>query len=174
MRSTQKTLALWAVLIVAGLVFYQMFQHRRQSTIEDFNYQKFVQALEANKIKSVSFRRESGEITGEVKDEFVGEFKGGRFFSINGNTDNEGFKLVREIGEKNGSHLVPNYESADSNSVQQFLLNYLPLLLIVGMFIFLMRQIQVGGGKAMSFGKSRARPPNKNTIILRAFVLGKL
>ena len=135
MRSTQKTLALWAVLIVAGLVFYQMFQHRRQSTIEDFNYQKFVQALEENKIKNVTFRTDAKEISGEMKDEFVPEFKGSRFFSINGNTDAEGFKLVREIGEKNGSHLVPNYESADSNSIQTFLLNYLPILLIVGMFI---------------------------------------
>jgi cell division protease FtsH len=142
MKSTQKTLALWAVLIVAGLVFYQMFQHRRQSTIEDFNYQKFVEALENKKVKSVTFRTESKEITGEIKDEFVGEFKGGKFFNINGNTDSEGFKLVREIGEKNGTHLLPNYENADTNSVQQFLLNYLPLLLIVGMFIFLMRRAQ--------------------------------
>ncbi len=166
MKSTQKTLALWAVLIVAGLVFYQMFQHRRQSTIEDFNYQKFVQALEENKIKSVTFRTDAKEISGEVKEAFVPEFKGSRFFSINGNTDAEGFKLVREVGEKNGSHMVPNYEGADSNSIQTFLLNYLPILLIVGMFIFLMKQIQAGGGKAMSFGKSRAKllTENKNRM----------
>ncbi len=166
MKSTQKTLALWAVLIVAGLVFYQMFQHRRQSTIEDFNYQKFIEALENKKVKSVTFRTEAKEISGEIKDEFAADYKGSKFFNINGNTDSEGFKLVREIGEKNGTHLLPNYENADSNSVQQFLLNYLPLLLIVGMFIFLMRQIQAGGGKAMSFGKSRAKllTENKNRM----------
>lgn len=166
MRSTQKNLALWAALIVVGIVIYQMFEHRRQTAILDFNYQKFIQALESNKVKSVTFKRESGEIQGEIKDEFVDDFKGGKYFNIPGNVDNEGFKIVREIGEKNGSHIIPNYESGDSGSIQQFLMNYLPLLLIVGMFLFLMRQIQVGGGKAMSFGKSRARllTENKNKV----------
>jgi cell division protease FtsH len=37
------------------------------------------------------------------------------------------------------------------------LISWLPLILIIAMFLFIMRQVQVGGGKAMSFGKSKAR-----------------
>src|SRR5690606_11322203 len=57
----------------------------------------------------------------------------------------------------------------NSSFFQSVLINWLPVLLIVGMFLFLMRQIQVGGGKAMSFGKSRARllTENKNKVMFR-------
>jgi cell division protease FtsH len=161
MRSTQKTLALWAVLIVVGIVLFQMYEHRRQSAILDFNYPKFVQALEAHKIKSVTFKSDTHEITGEVKDDAVDEFHG-RYFATTGNTDSEGFKLVKDNG------LIPNYENSETNSLlQTLLINWLPLILIVAMFMFIMRQIQVGGGKAMNFGKSRARllTENKNKVM---------
>ncbi len=160
MRSTQKTLALWAILLVVIVVGYQMFEHRRQATIMDFNYQKFVAALDSEQIKSVTLRPATSEISGEVKDEFVEQFKG-RFFNITGNTDAEGFKLIRD------HNITPNYEGSEANGfLQTLLINWLPLILIVAMFMFIMRQIQVGGGKAMSFGKSRARllTENKNKV----------
>ena len=160
MRSAQKTVALWAVFLVVGFVLFQMYEHRRQSTIMDFDYAKFVQALEQKKIKSVTFRKDAQEISGEIADPYVDELKG-RFFSVPGNVDDEGYRTVI----KNG--LVPNYERSDTNNlVQTLLINWLPLILIVLMFMFIMRQIQVGGGKAMSFGKSRARllTENKNKV----------
>ncbi len=166
MRSTHKTLALWAILLVVGVVLFQMYEHRRQSLIADFDYPRFISALEADKIKSVVFKKDTNEITGQMKPEFENEFKG-QFFSIVGNTDSEGFRLVREIGEKNGSKILPKYENADTNGFLQVLLvQWLPLILIVAMFMFIMRQIQVGGGKAMSFGKSRAKllTENKNKV----------
>ncbi len=160
MRSSQKTLALWAILLVVGVILFKSYDHQQSSIIRDFDYPKFLTALEEKKIKSVSFKKETSEISGEVKPEFVQDLKG-QHFKINGNTDGEGFKIVRDYG------ITPNYEAGDSNSMAQtFVVNWLPLILIVGMFLFIMRQIQAGGGKAMSFGKSRARllTENKNKV----------
>jgi cell division protease FtsH len=80
-----------------------------------------------------------------------------------GNTDSDGYKLVVENG------LVPKYERNDNSLVTSLFLNWLPLILIILMFMFLFRQIQSGGGKAMSFGKSRARllTENKNRVTFK-------
>ncbi len=156
MRSPQKTLALWAVLVVVAILLFQMYEHQRQSVIANFNYSKFIEALERNEIQSVTFREDSREIVGEVKPEFEKQY-GGKTFSIVGNTGDSGFEALKKYG------IIPNYEHSESNGLlQALLINWLPLLLIIGMFMFFMRQIQIGGGKAMSFGKSRARLLNES------------
>jgi len=162
MRSTQKTLALWAFLLVVGVLGYQLLEHRRLETINDFNFQKFVQAVDSDHIKSVTIKASPNnvsEIRGEIKEEFANQYRGKEFL-IQGNIDDARARL-----EKKG--IVPNYEGAESNSLlQNFFITWLPIILIVAMFMFIMRQIQVGGGKAMSFGKSRARllTENKNKV----------
>lgn len=159
MKSSQKTLALWFFLIVLAVFVFQAYETRTQATILDFNYSKFVQAVKDGEVQSVTFRKESGEILGEIKEEFKDKYKGTKFI-IMGNTDDEGYRFLTAQG------ITPNYEKSDNGGfLQSFFINWLPLILIVGMFIFIMRQIQVGGGKAMSFGKSRARlVENKNKV----------
>ncbi len=161
MRNQQKTMALWAVFLVFGLIFFQMYQSQRQSQIRDFNYSKFVTAIKAGEVKSVTFQ--DSQIKGEIKQEYVQKYGGGKFFQIEGNTGSEGYNLVVENG------LIPNYESNDSSLMASIFLNWLPLILIIVMFMFLFRQIQAGGGKAMSFGKSRARllTENKNKVTFK-------
>src|SRR5262249_18704032 len=148
-----KTMALWAVLVVIVILLYQMYDHQARESVPNFDYQKFITALENKEIKSVTFRGESGigEISGDIRQEFIGKY-GGRHFSISGNIGDGGYREVVQRG------LIPNYERAESGSLFQTLaINWLPLIFIFAMFMFFMRQIQVGGGKAMSFGKSRAR-----------------
>src|SRR5690606_31329250 len=54
--------------------------------------------------------------------------------------------------------IVPNYERAERTPIwQQVLISWFPMLLLFLFFFLFMRQIQIGGGKAMSFGKSKAR-----------------
>lgn len=162
MKSSQKTLALWFFLIVMAVFVFQAYETRNQTAILDFNYSKFVQAVKDGEIESVSFRKESGEILGEIKPEFKEKYKGTKFV-IMGNTDDEGYRFLTSQG------ITPNYEKSDGGGfLQSFFINWLPLILIVGMFIFIMRQVQVGGGKAMSFGKSRARlVENKTKVSFR-------
>lgn len=163
MRQTQKTMALWFFLIILGVFFIQAWQTQKQTTIPDFNFSKFAEAVKAGEVASVTFRIDSNEIFGEIKPEFEKKYGGTKFMTI-GNIGDEGYRLVREAG------LTPNYEKGDSSGfLQALFVNWLPLLLIVGMFLFVMRQIQVGGGKAMSFGKSRARllTENKNRVTFK-------
>jgi cell division protease FtsH len=151
MKSAQKTLALWFFLVILAIFLFQAYETRQHNFITDFNYSKFSQAVLDKQIASVTFRQETGEIFGEIKPEFQ-EVYGGKNFVISGNVGDEGYKFLITNG------ITPNYEKGESNSFMHSLfLNWLPVILIVAMFLFIMRQIQVGGGKAMSFGKSRAR-----------------
>ncbi|MCC7404998.1 MAG: ATP-dependent zinc metalloprotease FtsH [Bdellovibrionales bacterium] len=162
MRSPQKTMALWAMLIVVAILLFQMYETQRHTLIRDFDYPKFLKALEANEIESVTFNKDTGEIEGDIKPEFKDKYAG-RHFQILGNTDSEGFKIVRQQG------ITPKYIGSDNSLMTSVFLNWLPLIIIIGMFMFFMRQIQVGGGKAMSFGKSRARllTENKNKVTFK-------
>ena len=151
MKSAQKTLALWILLMILGVALYQAYETRSDKMILGFNYSKFTDAVKNNEIASVTLKEDTGEIVGEVKPEFEKKYEG-RSFTIYGNTGDEGFKFLRDSG------VAVNYDRGDRNGFwQSILINWLPVLLIIGVFLFLMRQIQVGGGKAMSFGKSKAR-----------------
>ncbi len=163
MRSNPKNIAFWLVLLVLGIVILNLYQQRQEASIRDFDYDKFTRALEDKKVEKVSFDRVNGMIRGEVKPEFEEEY-GGKEFLIPGNVGDEGFRIVRQNG------ITPVYEENRENGfLQMLLVNWLPLIVIVGLFIFLMRQIQVGGGKAMSFGKSRAKllTENKNKVTFK-------
>ncbi|MCB0378396.1 MAG: ATP-dependent zinc metalloprotease FtsH [Bdellovibrionales bacterium] len=158
-------MAFWALAIIVGVILVQIYQQQKQSQIVDFDYPQFRKALEEQKLESVTFRDtgtggDIGEIIGKVKEEYAKEFKG-KEFVITGNIGEQGSRLL----EQNG--ITPKYESSHENSfLMAILINWLPLLLIFGLFLFLMRQLQVGGGKAMSFGKSRAKllTENKNKV----------
>ncbi|MEQ1665538.1 MAG: ATP-dependent metallopeptidase FtsH/Yme1/Tma family protein, partial [Bdellovibrionales bacterium] len=156
MRNSQKTMALWAIFLVLGVLFFQMYQQQKNSLIRDFDYPKFVEALKNKEVKAVTFRE--GEILGEIKSQFKEKYQNAEKFQILGNTDTDGYKVVTENG------ITPKYERNDNSLVTSLFLNWLPLILIVVMFMFLFRQIQSGGGKAMSFGKSRAKLLTENKI----------
>lgn len=163
MRSNQKVMALWFFLIIMAVFLFQAYESKQQKMISNFNYSKFTEAVKAGEVASVTFRQESSEILGEMKPEFEKKYSGSHF-SIIGNTQDEGYKLLQEHG------ITPNYERSENGGFfQSFIVNWLPLILIVGMFIFIMRQVQVGGGKAMSFGKSRARllTEHKNRVTFK-------
>jgi cell division protease FtsH len=167
MRQTQKTAALWAILLVVFVILFQFYSTQRNTSIaKDFQYGKFVEAVKAGKIDNTSISIRVGEnpgtteISGSVRQEFEKEL-GGRHFNVVGASSDR----VHDDLEKAG--VVPNFEREQTNGLLQTLIvNWLPLILIVAMFMFIMRQIQVGGGKAMSFGKSRARllTENKNKV----------
>lgn len=164
MRSPQKTMALWAILLVVGILFFQMYETQRSTLVRDFDYPKFVEAIEKQEIKkdSVIFYKSTGQIEGELTEAGEKQF-GGRKFKIDGNIDSEGFNLLKE------HQIVPKYVNSDNSFLTSLFFNWLPLIIIIGMFMFFMRQIQVGGGKAMAFGKSRARllTENKNKVTFK-------
>lgn len=156
MRSGQKAMALWIFLLVIFIVLFNNYTSPRASSVAGFNFAKLEQALKDGKIQSVTFFQNSRQIKGEIKPEFEKEFNG-KQFQIAGNTDDAGFELIRKYG------ITPNYENEESTGLMQSLLiNWLPVLFLVGIVMLFMRQIQVGGGKAMSFGKSKHKVLTEN------------
>ena len=165
MKTNQKSLLLWFFIVIVLVVFLQAWNNKKSVYIADFDYQRFIKALQENKVNSgkVVFNQTTKTIRGEIKPEFSGEFKGSKF-EIPGNTGDEGIKLFSAIS----GVPAPNFENTENASVADFIVSWLPLLLIIGLFFFIMRQIQAGGGKAMSFGKSRAKlVENKNKVTFR-------
>lgn len=164
MRSPSKTMALWALLIVLAVLFFQMYEKQANQAVRDFNYGKFLQAVESDQVvkDTIVFHTSTGEIEGQLNEAGQKAF-GGKHFKFSGNTGDVGFQLLKDKG------IIPSYVSADNSLMAGLLLNWLPLIIIIAMFMFFMRQIQVGGGKAMAFGKSRARllTENKNRVTFK-------
>ncbi|MBL7556194.1 MAG: ATP-dependent zinc metalloprotease FtsH [Bdellovibrionaceae bacterium] len=165
MKPPQKVLAFWFFIVILSVMFLQFYQQKHQKTIANFNFNRFMTAVTENKVNpdKLTIHIDTGEFFGEVKPEFEKEFDGLQFSFIG----NPGDKVYQELREKG---ITPKYERSDTNNLfVSFLTNWLPLILIGGLFFFIMRQIQVGGGKAMSFGKSRAKllTENKHKVLFK-------
>lgn len=165
MKPQTKVAAFWFFIVIISIMFLQFYQQKQQKTIPQFNYKKFMQAVDEGKVNpdKLTIHIDTGEFVGEVKPEFEKEFDGLQF-SFVGNPGDKAYEELRQKG------ITPKYERGDTNNFfMSFVSNWLPLILIGGLFFFIMRQIQVGGGKAMSFGKSRARllTENKNRVMFK-------
>ncbi|MFK8138423.1 MAG: ATP-dependent zinc metalloprotease FtsH [Bdellovibrionales bacterium] len=160
MRSSQKTLALWAFLVVGALILFQAYNQKAQKLAKEFTFTTFYSAIEAGEIDSVTIVRDKGEIYGKIKPEFKEKY-GAEAFSIAADTD---FGIFEKL---NAAGVTVKYENAESNSLlTSVFISWLPMIILFLMILFFMRQIQAGGGKAMSFGKSRAKllTENKNKV----------
>ena len=148
MKPTHKTIALWLVLILLFASLFKFFDPGSR-TRQQINFSEFIQLVKDGKVAEVTFKADN-LIVGKYKESTS---ESGKNFETVGDTENA---KVFEILEKN--NLIPNYERAEKTPIwQQVLISWFPMLLLFVFFFLFMRQIQVGGGKAMSFGKSKAR-----------------
>jgi cell division protease FtsH len=141
LNSTLRSLLFWMVLVVAGVLIWNFsttFQ-TRESTLP---FSEFVQQLDAGKIEKVT-------ITGQ---EIVATNKAGDRFRTYAPAQYEG------LGNKMVANKVEVRAEKEAGSPWGlFLYSWAPILLMIGFWIFFMRQMQSGGNKALSFGKSRAK-----------------
>ncbi len=143
MRQSLKTALLWAFLIAMFVSLWVLFQRGGKEPAA-MNWSQFMQKVEAGEVRQVT-----------IKDlDYEGTLRDNTQFKTTGPAD-----LSATIGEKlreKGVNLT--YVKSDQGSIWvQVLLQYLPLVFLFLLFFFFMRQLQSGGGKAMSFGKSRAK-----------------
>ena len=143
--SNYRNLALWVV--IAGLLFvlFQTFNTQPAQPGKDkLIYSELVAQANNGNIKSV--RIEGGRATGMTTggDEFVVE--------IPAQSD----ALISEL-VKNGVAVDTPENQEGGSGILGVLLGWFPMLLLIGVWIFFMRQMQGGGGKAMGFGKSKAK-----------------
>jgi len=145
-----KNIALWLLITLIMIFLFNYFntvEHAKgRSTI---NYSKFVELVKADKVVKVTLQGE--EISGELTD--------GKSFKSYSPPDQD---LVRLLQSKKVE--ITAKPKDDSPWYTTLLISWLPMLVLVGIWIFFMRQMQAGGGKAMSFGKSRARLMTENTV----------
>ena len=131
-------------VVVSLVLLWQLFYNIRDVNIEEKSYTAFYQDMTSKKIRSV-------KIMGEILE---GEDLDGRKFKTVIPAD-ASWDLVQAL-QKNG--VAINIEKSSNSSLMVvFLTSWLPFILLIGFWIFLMRQMQSGGNKALSFGKSRAR-----------------
>jgi cell division protease FtsH len=159
----QKVTAFWFAMVIVIIFCVNAFITKHEAQIPDFNYSKFSEAVKAHEVANVTFRPDTSEIIGDMKPEFEKTYKG-KHFQIVGNTGDEGLKFLQSNG------ITPNYEKGEgSGLLMNLLINSLPFLLGIAFLFLIMRQIQAGGGKAMSFGKSRAKllTETKNRITFK-------
>jgi cell division protease FtsH len=153
MKGTQKTVALWIVLLLLMAGLFKMLDQGGRNP-RQIKFSEFVQLVKEGKVADVTFKADS-LIVGNLKEPTA---DGRKTFETVGDTDNS---KVFEILEKN--NVIPNYERSDRTPVwQQAVISWVPVIFIGFLFFMLMKQIQVGGGKAMSFGKSKARLLSEN------------
>lgn len=152
----QKVTAFWFAMVIIAIFSFHVYNTRTETQIQDYNYSKFSESVKAGEVDNVTFHQDSNEISGEIKPEFEKKYNGKKF-QIVGNTGDEGLKFLQANG------ITPNYAKSEGSGVlMSLLVNSLPFLLGIAFLFFIMRQIQAGGGKAMSFGKSRAKMLTEN------------
>ncbi len=140
MSSLYKNLVFWAVIIIIMVLLFHLFSRPRQTSSEK-NYSEFISAVENNRVQEV-------ETLGR---NLTWKNKEGKHFKTYAPEDPEMIKILREKG------VVINAQKESDTSLLQIIINWAPMLLLVGVWLFFMRQMQIGGGKALSFGKSKAK-----------------
>ena len=146
MSQSSKHIALWLVLALIFLAIFSVFnkQHGREPEIV---FSEFMTAVDRGDVQKVTIQGHN----------IQGEYKNGERFRTFAPNDPELVKSLREKKVK-----IAAKPEEDSPWYMVLLLNWFPMLLLIGVWIFFMRQMQVGGGKAMSFGKSRAKLLTEN------------
>jgi cell division protease FtsH len=136
-----KNLVFWGIIFVILILLFQFFYGKPRQTVMDKNYSDFIVAVENNQVLEV-------EVQGR---NITWKDVNGRKFKTYAPEDPEMIKTLRE------KRVVINAKKESDTSLFQILINLFPMILLIGVWLFFMRQVQIGGGKALSFGKSKAK-----------------
>ena len=145
-----RNMALWVVIALLVFAMFNLFQgssQRGQSTM--LAYSDFLTSVESGAIRDITIQGPG--ITGHYRD--------GRSFSTYAPEDSNLIPILTSKGVRISA--LP-YDK-DTPTLFSILISWFPMLLLIGVWIFFMRQMQSGGGKAMGFGKSKARLLTENS-----------
>ncbi len=149
--STAKTILFWISIVFLGVMLWRLVSaNGSQQREKTPSYSEFMGQVDAGDIKEVTLylSANSYEIQGEYRNPPNTKFTVTVFKEAAPD-------LIKELRDK--GTLIEGMKEVRSGDWILILLNAAPLILLVGFCLFLMRQMQAGGNKALSFGKSRAR-----------------
>ena len=145
MNPNLRNFALWAIIALLLIALFNMFQSPTERTAgREIAYSKFLSDVDTGRVRDVTIVGE--RISGTYND------TGGTFQTYSPGDTN----LVSELTAKN-VNITARPEVDSSNTLVGYLISWLPILLILGVWIFFMRQMQGGSRGAMGFGKSKAK-----------------
>jgi cell division protease FtsH len=137
----QKNLALWLVISLLMIMLFNMMS-QREGDQKQLNYTEFLNAVESGQVTSVAIQG----------DQIDGVYEDGTKFQTVAPSDLE---LIPDLKAKGVTIVAKPVD--DQGFWFTLLISWGPILLLIAVWIFFMRQMQSGGGKAMSFGKSKAK-----------------
>ncbi len=148
MRSTYKTIGLWVILIVLFLAFYQVFK-QSSDPVQEPTFTQLLAKVESKKVRAISVK---------------GNVYQGTYADTNEKFRTTGPEADSTMLNKlSGMGVDVNYEKEEQNSLWLTILGqWMPVVFLFLFFIFFMRQLQGGSGKAMTFGKSKAKLLNES------------
>jgi cell division protease FtsH len=146
MKPFYKNLALWLVICLIMIMVFNVFNNPAGVAKHEISFSEFIELIDSGQISEVTIQGQN----------------------ISGTYDSTAFKtytpddptLVKMLRDK-GIRITAKPED-QSPLWQSILISWFPMLLLIGVWVFFMRQMQGGGGKAMSFGKSRAKLLNED------------
>ncbi len=141
MNPFYKNLALWLVITLMMVMLYNLF-NQQQLAQNDISYSEFLAMVEADRVSEVTIQGQEIRVTDLNRSHF----------KIYAPQDPA---LIQRLKDK-GVTIIAK-PPAESPWYMSVLVSWFPMIVLIGVWIFFMRQMQSGGGKAMSFGKSRAR-----------------
>ncbi|HUY37907.1 MAG TPA: ATP-dependent zinc metalloprotease FtsH [Candidatus Binataceae bacterium] len=147
MNQFSRSIALWLVLGLMFLLLFNIFS-RQQPREPEIIFSDFLNQVEKGQVSSVTIQG----------NQIKGDTTAGEHFKSYAPTDPDLVKILRDKGIK-----IAAKPAEGDPWWMVILVQWFPILLLAGLWFFFMRQMQIGGGKAMSFGKSRAKLLTENT-----------
>jgi len=148
-NQTVRTVLMWAVIIVGAMLILQVFKGYSNPSRE-IAFSDFLDKVAAGDVQQVLIKREEIYIQTGTKRDDTGPQPRYDSFTYNPGYDD----LIKDLREHK---VVIKVEKPTDGRMLTALLSWAPLLILVGLWFVFFRQMQAGGTKAMSFGKSKAR-----------------
>jgi cell division protease FtsH len=142
LNSTAKTILFWILILATAVLLYQVVQHTSSGREQVFPFSRFLEEIDRNSVKDVTI----------AESDIRGHLASGETFKTVMPMDYP--ELINMLRDK---HVQITGEKPSQSPWLAALVSWAPFLFLIGFWIFFMRQMQSGGNKALSFGKSRAR-----------------
>jgi cell division protease FtsH len=135
---------LWIVIALLLVFLFNLFQGTSQrANAQSVSYTQFLQQIDQGEVKKITVQGDS----------IKGELSNGQQFATTVPSNDPGLWPML-----NNHHVNVTVDRPDDSmpTLMGVIVNWFPMLLLIGVWVFFLRQMQAGGGKAMGFGKSRA------------------
>ncbi len=149
MRRLFRGPALYILMVLAALWIFVLFANRQQPA-EQMSFSQFQQDVSEGQVVNATFYEGDQEIRGDLRD--------GKTYEVAYPLDSQA-DIVKELTAKG---IRTDVDPQKGSALVGFLFQLIPIVLIIGAFLWIMNQSQAGGGRVMQFGKARAKQVTKD------------